>query len=150
LTALREDVRKGLASRPRSLPPKYFYDEKGARLFEAITRLPEYYLARAEVAILRQRADQIIGTTQPTELVERGPAAPQKPRLLLDAMARAGTLEIFRPLDISSEALERTVMDLSRDYGGLSIQGFVGDFTRTLDRIPPGGRRLVAFMGSTI
>jgi len=150
LAALREDVRRGLTSRPRFLPPKYFYDRKGTRLFEAITHLPEYYLARAEMAILRERADEIVAEAGPTDLIELGPGASGKTRLILDAMERAGTLEAFLPLDISSDALERMVLDLSRDYKSLRIQGLVGDFARTLDRIPPGGRRLVAFMGSTL
>jgi L-histidine Nalpha-methyltransferase len=150
LTALREDVRRGLTSRPRSLPPKYFYDRQGTRLFEAITRLPEYYLARTEMAILREHADEIAAEAGASDLVELGPGASEKSRLILDAMARAGTLESFRPLDISADAVERTVQDLTRAYRGLRIQGLVGDFARTLDRIPPGGRRLVAFLGSTL
>ena len=150
LTALREDVRRGLTSRPRFLPPKYFYDRKGTRLFEAITRLPEYYLARAEMAILRERTDEIVAVARPTDFIELGPGASEKTRLILDAMARAGTLENFLPLDISSDALERIVLDLSRGYKTLRIQGLAGDFARTLDRIPQGGRRLIAFLGSTI
>jgi len=150
LTALRKDVRRGLTSRPRFLPPKYFYDRKGTRLFEAITRLPEYYLARAEMAILRERTDEIVAEARPTDLIELGPGASEKTRLILDAMARAGTLETFLPLDISSDALERIVLDLSRGYKTLRIQGLAGDFARTLDRIPQGGRRLIAFLGSTI
>src|SRR5882672_846373 len=150
LTALREDVRRGLTSRPRFLPPKYFYDRKGTRLFEAIISLPEYYLARAEMAILRERADEIVAKAAPTDLIELGPGASEKTRLILDAMARAGTLETYLPLDISSDALDRMVPELSRKYRSLRIQGFVGDFDRTLDRIPPGGRRLFAFMGSTL
>src|SRR6476660_4389328 len=93
LAALREDVRRGLTSRPRFLPPKYFFDRKGTRLFEAITHLPEYYLARAEMAILRERADEIVAEAGPTDLIELGPGASEKTRLILDAMARAGTLE---------------------------------------------------------
>jgi len=150
LSALREDVRRGLSSRPRSLPPKYFYDEEGSRLFTQITLLPEYYLTRVEIAILRRHSAEIVGINLPTDLVELGPGVSRKTRLLLGAMHRAGTLDRFVPVDISVATLHRIAEDLSHDYPLLSIHGIAGDFEQVLDRIPSGGQRLVVLLGSTI
>ena len=150
LSSLREDVRKGLSTRPRSLPPKYFYDERGSDLFEEITRLPEYYLTRSEISILEERAREILERCRPVDLVELGPGSSQKSRVLLDAALGAGRLARFVPVDISAEALEATAADLARDYPSLEIHGIAAEFEEALDRIPRGGPRLVAFLGSTI
>src|SRR5262245_4379006 len=86
------DVQIGLASRPKTLPPKYFYDELGSHLFEAICCLPEYYLTRAETEILRARADEIVGhiTKGPEKirLIELGSGASEKSRFFIDAILR--------------------------------------------------------------
>ena len=83
------DVRDGLLHRPRELPPKYFYDERGSQLFEDITRLPEYYLTRAETEILHARAAEIVATTDARTMIELGAGSATKTRILLDAMQRA-------------------------------------------------------------
>ncbi|MEO3930302.1 L-histidine N(alpha)-methyltransferase [Micromonosporaceae bacterium B7E4] len=148
--ALREDVRTGLTGTPRWLPPKWFYDARGSELFEEITRLPEYYPTRAERAVLAARAGEIARLTDAKTLIELGSGSSEKTRLLLDALTGRGSLGTFVPLDVSVSALEQSTAEVAAGYPGLRVRGIVGDFTRHLDRLPTGGRRLVAFLGGTI
>ena len=147
---MAEEIRRGLAARPRSLPSKYFYDDRGSRLFEDITRLPEYYLTRTEEALLAAIAGDVIARVRPTELLELGSGAGRKIRLLLAAMARAGLLERCVLLDINARFLAESTHALARDFPGLSVHGVVGDFLGDLDVLGAGGGRLAAFFASTI
>jgi L-histidine N-alpha-methyltransferase len=147
---LADDVRAGLTATPKRLPPKYFYDARGSALFEAITRLPEYYLTRAETEILIDAADAIVQRIQPVELIELGSGSSRKTRLLLEAMHRHRSGHRYAPLDFSEDALAGAADALASDYEWLQFDGFVGDFTQDLRRVPRHGRRLVAFLGSTI
>jgi L-histidine N-alpha-methyltransferase len=147
---LREDVRAGLTARPKWLPPKWFYDARGSELFEEITRLPEYYPTRAERAVLAARAPRIAEVTGVKTLIELGSGSSEKTRLLLDAFTRQGGLGTFVPLDVSVSALRHSTDRIAADYPALRVRGIVGDFTRHLDRMPTGGRRLVVFLGGTI
>jgi L-histidine N-alpha-methyltransferase len=144
------DVREGLARRPRRLPPRWFYDEEGSRLFDLITELPEYYQTRTETAILRDRAAEIAALTRPEALVELGAGSCSKTRLLLDACRAAGTLRSFTPFDVSDTVVQRTSRELVDEYPGLTVYGMVGDFSSHLGNIPRLGSRLVLFLGSTI
>ncbi|MFI6820154.1 L-histidine N(alpha)-methyltransferase [Micromonospora sp. NPDC050187] len=148
--SLRDDVRTGLTADPRWLPPKWFYDARGSELFEEITRLPEYYPTRAERAALKRHASRIAEVTGAKTLIELGSGSSEKTRLLLDALSGRGTLGTFVPLDVSVSALRQSTAALAADYPHLRVRGIVGDFTRHLDRLPAGGRRLVAFLGGTI
>ncbi|SCG41351.1 L-histidine N(alpha)-methyltransferase [Micromonospora coxensis] len=148
--SLREDVRVGLTADPKWLPPKWFYDARGSELFEEITRLPEYYPTRAERAVLAERAADIAELTGAKTLIELGSGSSEKTRLLLDAFTRRGGLGTFVPLDVSVSALRQSTEQIAQDYPGLRVRGIVGDFTRQLDRLPTGGRRLVVFLGGTI
>ena len=96
--ALRADVTRGLTETPKSLPPKWFYDERGSVLFEEITRLPEYYPTRAEREILVARAAEIAATTGARTLVELGSGSGEKTRLLIDALRGQGTLARYAPI----------------------------------------------------
>ncbi|SIM74306.1 L-histidine N(alpha)-methyltransferase [Micromonospora cremea] len=147
---LRQDVRAGLSAEQKWLPPKWFYDARGSELFEEITRLPEYYPTRAERAVLAERAPDIAALTGAKTLIELGSGSSEKTRLLLDAFTRRGGLGTFVPLDVSVSALRRSTAEIAADYPGLRVRGIVGDFTRQLDRLPTGGRRLVVFLGGTI
>ncbi|MEU7752742.1 L-histidine N(alpha)-methyltransferase [Micromonospora sp. NPDC049171] len=147
---LRDDVRAGLSAEPKWLPPKWFYDARGSELFEEITRLPEYYPTRAERAVLAERAPAIAALTGAKTLIELGSGSSEKTRLLLDAFTRQGGLGTFVPLDVSVSALRGSTAQIAADYPGLRVRGIVGDFTRQLDRLPTGGRRLVVFLGGTI
>jgi dimethylhistidine N-methyltransferase/ergothioneine biosynthesis protein EgtC len=147
---LRTDVLEGLAASPRSLPPKWFYDAYGSELFEEITRLPEYYLTRAETEILTNRAAQIAAQTRAETLVELGAGSSRKTRLLLDALTEIGTLTRYAPLDVSASALSEAGDALCRDYPALRVSATVTDFEAELALPESDGPRLVAFLGSTI
>ena len=148
--ALADDVRRGLGQNPKSLPPKYFYDDVGSALFERITRLPEYYLTRAEHALLDAHARGILREARPDELVELGAGSPAKFRRLLTA-TNGTPIRRYVPIDVDGATLQDSAHALLRDHPQLDVHAVVGDFERHLDRIPaPTGRRLVAFLGSTI
>lgn len=148
--ALVEDVRRGLTDRPKHLPSRYFYDQRGCELFDAITELPEYYLTRAEEALLRDHAKDIIRATQPVALVEIGAGSCRKTSLLIEAARRLGCAREFVPFDISEEAVRAAAGDLVGRFPGLHVYGMVGDFEKHLAAIPRLGRQLVLFLGSTI
>jgi L-histidine Nalpha-methyltransferase len=150
LDALRADVRAGLAATPKTLPPKYFYDERGSELFDEITRLPEYYLTRAETAILERRAAEIAELSHCESLVELGSGTSAKTRLLLRALLDRGSLREFVPFDVDPDVLADSSGALAAEYPGLRIAPFIGDFEHDLGAIPEGGRRMIAFLGSTI
>lgn len=145
---LAADVRRGLTARPRTLPPKYFYDAVGARLFERITELPEYYLTRAEEALLARVAAEV-ARLGPRELVELGPGSCRKVRRILDALGARALRYV--PVDIGRDGLVDAAAALVRDYPTLTVHAVVADFERQLGRVPPPtGPRLVLFLGSTI
>jgi L-histidine N-alpha-methyltransferase len=148
--ALRADVLSGLTSNPKELSPQWFYDERGSALFDAITRLPEYYLTERERAILRERAPEIAELTEANTLVELGSGTSEKTRLLMDALAEAGHLRRFVPFDVSEEILRESAAAIVHEYPGLEVHAVVGDFCRHLGFLPAGRRRLIAFLGSTI
>ena len=147
--AIEDDVRTGLSAAARSVPPVWFYDEQGSRLFDQITRLPEYYLTRAERAILRDRAGEIAERCGAETLVEIGSGTSEKTLLLLDAMAAAGRLRRIVLLDISEEVLREAARDLGDRYD-VPVRAVVGDLRRDLHRLGGEGRHLWAFLGSTI
>ena len=150
LAALRDDVERGLAATPKQLPPKWFYDERGSQLFDEITRLPEYYLTRAEREILESRAREVAALTQANTLVELGAGTSEKTRLLLDSLQLSGTLRRFVPLDVSEPTLRASAAAIAEEYPGIEVHAVVGDLERHLGRLPAGRRRLVAFLGSSV
>lgn len=148
--ALRADVAAGLASVPKELPPKWFYDERGSQLFDDITRLPEYYPTRCEKAILAERAGEIAALSGADTLVELGSGTSEKTHLLLAAMAAAGRLRRIVAFDVSEPTLRQAAATLAAEYPQASVRAVVGDFEHHLGTIPAEGRRLVAFLGGTI
>jgi L-histidine N-alpha-methyltransferase len=149
--ALAADVARGLTATPKSLPPKYFYDATGSKLFEAITRLPEYYLTRTEWALLQAHAPGLMQRLQPREIVEIGAGGGAKSRLLLDARDGHGGPLRYVPVDVDDRGMARAARALTAAYAFVEVHGVVGDFERHLGHVPPAtGRRLVAFLGSTI
>jgi L-histidine Nalpha-methyltransferase len=162
--ALAADVRAGLSHRPRSIPPKYFYDERGSRLFDAICELDEYYLTRAETSLLVDHAASIVSRMGATAVVEIGSGMARKSRLLVDALCAQAptsggaldrTAPRYVPFDISSEPLEASSRALLARYPRLRVCGVVGDFTYDLPRLASAapasaGPRLFALLGSTI
>jgi dimethylhistidine N-methyltransferase len=144
------DVQAGLGATPKWLPPRWFYDEHGSQLFDRITELPEYYQTRTETQILNDCAPTIAAAVQPESLVELGAGSCAKTRVLLDAARAEGSLTTFVPFDVSDAALSHAAHGLLDDYPWLCVYGLVGDFAAHLSYIPRLGRRLVAFLGSTI
>ncbi|MBV9550355.1 MAG: L-histidine N(alpha)-methyltransferase [Alphaproteobacteria bacterium] len=139
----------GLSRTPKEIPCKYFYDEEGSRLFEAICDLPEYYQTRTETALLARHADEIAALIGPkAEIVEFGAGALKKVRLLLDAAAP----NAYTPIDISGDYLLAVTRALAADYPNLGLRPVVADFTAALCLPPlPGVRARAGFFpGSTI
>ncbi|WP_310529962.1 L-histidine N(alpha)-methyltransferase [Nocardioides sp.] len=147
---LAGDVRTGLGSTPKVLPPKYFYDARGSELFDEITRLEEYYPTRAESQILHHRAAQVASLTGARTLVEIGSGTSEKTRLLLRALSAAGTLQQFIPFDVDPVVLQGASAAVAAEFPGVKVSPVVGDFERHLDKLPASPRRLMAFLGSTI
>jgi L-histidine N-alpha-methyltransferase len=142
---------KGLTASQKYLPSKYFYDARGSKLFELICRLPEYYLTRMEMVLLRRFARAFTRGFQGGDLVELGSGANWKIRMVLDSMNppyRAATRYI--PVDVSETAMLAASDELLRLYPELRVVPFVADFTRDLHRIPRNASRLVFLFGSTI
>jgi L-histidine N-alpha-methyltransferase len=147
---LLADARQGLTASPKSLSPVWFYDERGSNLFDQITRLPEYYLTRAERRLLAAHAAETAATASADTLIELGSGISDKTRVLLDAMGAEGSLRRYVPLDVDETTLRGTAERLVEERGDLDVNAVVGDFATHLDRSLPGERRLVAFLGSTI
>jgi len=147
---LEHDVRAGLSSVPRSISPKWFYDERGSELFDAITKLDEYYPFRREREILQRYATDIVSAADADTLVELGSGTSEKSRVLLDAMYSGGCLERYVPFDVSEEMLRTAAAEIAADYPSVEVYGVVGDFNRHLSELPIGRTGMVAFLGSTI
>ena len=150
LAGMAEEVREGLSSPFKELPPKYFYDERGSRLFEAITELPEYYPTRAERSILDARAGEIVAAADAGILIELGSGSAAKTRSLLGAMRAAGGLDAYVPVDISEQITRRTAAELVAEYPGVRVHGVICDYESHLERIPRTEGALIAFLGGTI
>src|SRR4026207_2318374 len=153
LTGFAEDVRKGLSARPKRFLPKYFYDELGSQLFEAICLLPEYYLTRAENEILQRYADEIAASVEGNKtLVEMGSGSASKTRLVIEALLRSQAELLFMPVDISATALESSSRILLQSYPRLKIEAFAADYFVGLAELgkKPRHRTLALFLGSNV
>ncbi|MDQ3672225.1 MAG: L-histidine N(alpha)-methyltransferase [Actinomycetota bacterium] len=148
--SLRQATLAGLNRTPKHIPPLWLYDERGSLLFDEITRLPEYYLTRTERALLEEHAAEMASITRAETVVELGSGTSEKTRLLLDALIAEGTLRRFVPLDVSEEVLVASAHEIAAEHPALEVHALVGDFERHLSAAPIGGRRLFAFLGSTI
>ena len=144
---LYEETRRSLEREPKELSPVWLYDERGSRLYEGITRLPGYYLPRAEAQILRSHGDEIARRTEARTLVELGSGNARNTRFLLDAL---GTLERFVPVDVSAEMLRATAGAIAAAYPRIAVDEILGDFERGLGAVPGPRPRLIALLGSTI
>src|SRR3989440_3014785 len=151
------DVRRGLTARRKFLPPKYFYDDLGSQLFEAICRLPEYYLTRAESEIFARRSGEIVGRAArglKVTLVELGSGSASKTRRLIEALLAQQTGLRYVPVDISPAALEASAHALLQDYTALRVTAYAGDYDAALPRVAENldgdTRALVLFLGSNV
>lgn len=153
LTGFAEDVRKGLSAPQKRFLPKYFYDELGSQLFEAICLLPEYYLTRAENEIIERYSDQIVASVQGNKtLLEMGSGSASKTRLIIEALLRRQQELLFIPVDISASALESSSRILLQSYPRLKIEAYAADYFAGLAELgkKPRARTLALFLGSNI
>jgi L-histidine Nalpha-methyltransferase len=147
-----EEVIKGLGQVPKTLPPRYFYDDQGSELFEQICGLPEYYPTRTEAAILQENAAEIAKRTGPCELVELGSGSSTKTRILLDAYGALGYPLHYLPIDVSAGILEESALQLLKSYPTLQVHGVVSTFDLALAKLAPSPlpARMLCFLGSTL
>lgn len=148
--ALHADVATGLTSTPKRLPAAWLYDERGGQLFDRITHQPEYYPTLREQSLLTAVAAEVAALTRADTLVELGSGTSEKTRVLIDALAHAGTLRRFVPVDVDATTLLAAGASIAAEHPDVSVHAVVADFGRHLALLPAGGRRLVAFIGSTI
>ncbi|WP_448571548.1 L-histidine N(alpha)-methyltransferase [Trichothermofontia sp.] len=146
------EVINGLTQTPKTVPCRYFYDDRGSQLFEQICQLPEYYLTRTEGQILQAFANDIADLTGPCELVELGSGSARKTRYLLDAYTRLGGPLWYAPIDISAGILETSAQQLLQDYPQLQVRAWVATYEQALANLPAATlpNRLVCFLGSTL
>ncbi len=144
------DVRRGLTAPQKHLPSKYFYDSRGSALFERICALPEYYLTRTELALLRSVSREIMRDVQSGSLIELGSGANWKIRTLLDAADGALGRIRYVPVDVCEQALRNAAENLLDLYPGLTVSGRVADFHGNLDILAVMRPKLILFFGSTI
>jgi L-histidine Nalpha-methyltransferase len=145
------EVAEGLSSPQKELSPKYFYDQRGSELFEAITRLEEYYPTRTERALLEAWMPSLIRRLGSRALIELGAGSAEKSRVILDAMHAAGSAELYVPIDVSATFLSQTAARLRREYPRLAVEPAIADISEELSiprRVPHPA--LYAFLGSTI
>ncbi|WP_243708043.1 L-histidine N(alpha)-methyltransferase [Luteimonas arsenica] len=145
------DVLRGLSSSPKRLPSKYFYDQRGSELFEAITRQPEYYPTRLELAMLADLGPAIAAAIGPrAHVVEYGSGSGRKTRLLLDALDDPVA---YTPIEISRSALTASAGRLDREFGDVEVLPVLADFTQAVPLPQPSraaASALVFFPGSTL
>jgi L-histidine Nalpha-methyltransferase len=147
-----EDAIKGLTQHPKSLSPKYFYDDRGSELFEKICDLPEYYPTRTEASILSQCADEIAEMTGCYELVELGSGSSTKTQFLLDAYQKNADSCSYFPIDVSGGILKTSVFHLQEKYPDFSIHGLLGTYEQALSHLESNylQSRMLFFLGSSM
>ncbi|MEM6613537.1 MAG: L-histidine N(alpha)-methyltransferase [Cyanobacteria bacterium P01_C01_bin.72] len=147
-----QDAISGLRQVPKSLPARYFYDQKGSQLFEQICELPEYYPTRTEAGILQQYGTEIIERTQAVELVELGSGSSTKTRYLFNAYRSQDSALYYVPVDVSDSILQTSAKNLLADYPQLKIQGKVATYSQALEQLAHSniGKRMIIFLGSSI
>ena len=151
IPTLADDVRELLLGSPRSLPPKYLYDEAGSDLFDQICRTKDYYVTRTEDALLTEVVGNVAATVRPATVFEFGSGMSRKTPQIIDACCQVGPLATYAAFDISPDALRAGGEGLRQSHPEMSVQLFVGDYTAGLDALPvPEGPRLFLFLGGTI
>ncbi len=151
VTELDEDVRTGLLDAPRSLPPKYFYDELGSHFFDRICETPEYYPTRVEDNLLKQYANNIISETLPDNIIELGSGTSRKTQRLFDACESLSHQCTYAPFDVCEPMLIQSAIDLQSTYDWLTVSPLLGDYHAGLANLPTDfDTNLFVFLGSTI
>jgi L-histidine N-alpha-methyltransferase len=151
VSSISDDVRTGLMQKPRSLPPKYFYDERGSQLFDQICATDEYYPTRTEDQLLIQHADNIIAETQPNHIIELGSGSSKKTRRLFDACEALSHQCSYAPFDVCEPMLNLVAIELNSEYDWLTVTPILGDYHAGLTNLPRHvGANLIVFLGSSI
>ncbi|QSV71570.1 MAG: L-histidine N(alpha)-methyltransferase [Aphanizomenon flos-aquae KM1D3_PB] len=147
-----KDVIRGLTEKPKSLPPKYFYDDPGSQLFEQICELPEYYPTRTEAWILQQYADEIAEITNCCELIELGSGSSTKTQALLTAYQKISGSCRYLPIDVSGGILKTSVLQLQEKYPDIAIHGLLGTYEQALVHLESNylQSRMLFFLGSSL
>lgn len=151
INSIAQDVIQGLMAPPRSLPAKYFYDERGSRLFDRICETEEYYPTRIESTLLEQHAQELIEQTRPEHILEFGSGTSRKTHHLIRACEETGLDCEYLPFDVCEEMLQQVHNEFTRRYGWLDVKPLVGDYTAGLEHLHrPDGHCLYVFLGSSI
>ncbi|MBD2616449.1 L-histidine N(alpha)-methyltransferase [Nostoc punctiforme FACHB-252] len=152
LTNEGQDIIQGLTRTPKSIPPKYFYDDRGSELFEQICELSEYYPTRTEAWILQQYADEIAQITGACELVELGSGSSTKTLFLLDAYQKITNYCRYIPIDVSRGILQSSVLKLQQKYPNFFIEGLIGTYEQALAKLKStfAASRMIFFLGSSL
>lgn len=151
IPSLSDDARHHLLGPGRWLPPKYFYDERGSRLFDRICDTREYYPTRTESALLEASAGEIVRRARPDHLFELGSGTSRKTRALFEACQDMDLRPKYWPLDVSEEILLQTAVALRATYPWLEVNPLVGDYSGGLGNMPAmPGAVLCLFLGGTI
>lgn len=148
---LRRDIFEGLTASQKFIPSKYFYDAYGSSLFEKISSLPEYYLTRTELSILKNSAPSLMEDFLEGDIIELGSGANGKVKMLLNEAYKSYGADIrYVPIDVSESALLKISGELLNMYPLLRVLGIVADFTGYIEKIPSKRNKLFIFFGSTI
>ena len=151
INSLEQDVRRSLLNTPRSLPPKYFYDETGSLLFDRICDTPEYYPTRTEAALLDRHADEILDLARPQHILEFGSGTSRKTHFLMQACEQLDIQCEYLPFDVCEEMLHQVRDEFRQRYDWLDVMPLVGDYTAGLQHLyRPQGSCLYVFLGSSI
>jgi len=151
-SAMAQAVLDGLTASPKRLPPWLFYDAAGSRLFDAITKQPEYYVTRTERAIFAQYASEILDAAgERLAAVELGAGSAEKTRLLLAQLLRRQPRAAYYPIDVSESAVQAAAKSLRREFPSLAVTPIVADYAAGVEKVLMiDGRKLVMFIGSSI
>ena len=148
---LEKNILADLTGTNKKISCVFFYDAIGSKLFEEITELPEYYLTRTEIGLLRKVAPILIDKIRNVDIVEFGSGNCAKISILLDSVPEKFRDTIcYTPVDVSFAAVEKSCNTLLNKYPGLKIHGIVADFITQLDVIPKESKKVICFLGSTI
>ena len=148
---IRKEIIEGLQSEQKYISSKFFYDDKGSKLFEDITHLPEYYPTRTEKVLLKKIAPELMSEIKYTDIVELGSGDCSKISILLNAVKPKNIADItYIPVDVSQSAIQQSAEELVNQFPDLTINGLVADFIHQIDLIPNDNKRMFCFLGSTL
>jgi len=148
---VRKEIIEGLNSKQKYISSKFFYDEKGSKLFEDITQLPEYYPTMTEKTILKDIAPELMSNLENVDIIELGSGDCSKIKILLDSISKGNLKTVtYVPVDVSKTAIYKSAQELVEKFPNLTINGLVADLINQIDLIPANNKRMFCFLGSTL